>query len=698
MRNAPGFLLIVDDNEMNRDMLSRRLQREGFTIMVAETGEQALGLLEKQDFELVLLDIEMPGLSGFEVLKTARQRHTAIELPIIMVTARQQSADVVTALNLGANDYVTKPLDFPVVLARIQTQLSRKRAEAALRESEERYMLAVRGANDGLWDWNLRAKEIYFSPRWKSMLGYQEDEIGGSPDEWFTRVHPEDISRVNADITAHLEGGTPHFENEHRMLHRDGTYRWMLSRGLAVRHATGSAYRMAGSLTDITDGKVADGLTGLPNRILFMDRLGRSIERTRRHSDHLFAVLFLDLDRFKFINDSLGHVIGDELLIGIGQRLRSCLRAGDTAARFETEHTVARLGGDEFTILLDDIKHVSDAIRVADRIQTSLTLPFFVRGHEIFSSVSIGIATSGTGYDTAEAMLRDADTAMYRAKALGKARCEVFDNEMRERAVARLRLETDLRRAVERHKFELHYQPIVTLETGKITGFEALIRWQHPDSGLIFPTEFIPVAEETGLILPIGWWVIREACRQARAWQSNIRATPPLTINVNLSAKQFSQSNLIEQIDQILTETGLPASALKLEITESIIIESTECVLARLEELKAFGVQLAIDDFGTGYSSFSYLHRFPIDSLKIDRSFISCMSVGGKSSEVVRAIVGLGRTLHLDVIAEGVETPQQVAELRSFGCEYGQGYFFSRPVDGHTAESLVGAELAVMGS
>ena len=689
-------LLLVDDNQMNRDMLSRRLERRGFTLTIAEHGRRAFELLEQQEFALMLLDIEMPDLSGLEVLKVVRQRYSPGQLPVIMVTARQNSQSVVEALRLGANDYISKPIDFAVAVARIETQLARQRAEAALRESEERYALAVRGANDGIWDWNLRTNAMYFSPRWKAMLGIEEDDVLATPGDWFEGVHPEEVERVKTQIAAHVDGLTPHLEVEHRMLHRDGTYLWMRTRGLAVRDGAGKAYRMAGSQTDITDGKVADGLTGLPNRILFLDRLGNSIERARRArvrgKAYLYAVLFLDLDRFKLVNDSLGHVVGDHLLISIGRRLESSLRSNDMIARLATDHTLARLGGDEFTILLDDIKDVSDALRVAERIQEHLVCAFDLDGHEVFTSASIGIATSATGYDTPQAVLRDADTAMYRAKALGGARSELFDGQMRDQAVARLKLETEVRRAVERQEFCLHYQPIISIADKRICGFEALIRWQHPDRGLIFPGDFISTAEEAGVIVPIGSWVLREACSQMAEWQSSNVPGPPLTISVNVSGKQFAQSDLIEEIERTLRETGLPASSLKLELTESIIMERTESVVATLRGLKALGVRLAIDDFGTGYSSLSYVHRFPIDSLKIDRSFVSSMSANGEGCEIVRAIIDLAHNLHLDVIAEGVETPQQLAQLKALGCEYGQGFLFSKAVDRNAAQALITAE------
>jgi diguanylate cyclase (GGDEF)-like protein/PAS domain S-box-containing protein len=682
-------ILVVDDNEMNRDVLSRRLQRQGYDVVVAEDGKRALDLVAATPLTLVLLDIEMPGLSGLEVLQIIRKTHSAAELPVIMVTARHESQDIVAALNAGANDYVTKPIDFAVTMARIETQLGRRKAEAALRESEERYALAVRGANDGLWDWNLKTDVIYFSPRWKEMLGWDEHEIANDPAEWFSRLHPEEVGAVRSALAAHIDGRSDHFEAEHRMLHRDGGYRWMRSRGLVVRDQAGAAYRMAGSQTDITEGKVADALTGLPNRILFIDRLASSIERARRHSEYMFAVLFLDLDRFKVINDSLGHVVGDELLVAIARRLEGCLRSSDTVARLQTDHTIARLGGDEFTVLLKDIGDVSDALRVAERVQDALSLAFTLNGHEVFTTASIGITTSASHYQTPEAVLRDADTAMYRAKSRGGARSEVFDREMRDRAVARLQLETDLRRALERDEFRLYYQPIVSLATRAITGFEALVRWQHPERGLILPEEFIRVAEETSMIVPLGWWVVREACRQLRRWQLRQDAPAALSMCVNLSAKQFSQASLTENVTRILAEADLQPSSLVLEITESTIMESTDSASTVLTELRDLGVQLAIDDFGTGYSSLSYVHRFPLNSLKIDRSFVSGMGEKGERSEIVRAIVNLAHNLGLEVIAEGVETQSQLDHLTTLECDYGQGYLFSMPVGADAATALV---------
>ena len=422
-----------------------------------------------------------------------------------------------------------------------------------------------------------------------------------------------------------------------------------------------------------------DGLTNLPNRALFMNRLGHALKRTKRHKDYLFAVLFLDLDRFKVVNDSLGHMVGDQLLVAIARCLESCLRPEDT---------VARLGGDEFAILLNNIKDVSDAIRVVQRIQEKLTLPFNLSGQEVFTSTSVGIALSTTDYNQPEELLRDADTAMYRAKALGKARYQVFNTAMHDNVVKLLQLENSLRWAVERQELRIHYQPIVSLLTGRITGFEALVRWQHPDRGLVFPDEFISVAEETGVIIPIGYWVLGEACRQTRAWQLQFPENS-LTISVNFSSKQFLQPDLIEQISQILQETGLDARSLKLEITESVIMENLESATAMLLQLRNLGVELHLDDFGTGYSSLNYLHRFPVNVLKVDRSFISRMGVIGEKAEIVRTIITLAHNLGIDVTAEGLETAEQLAQLRALQCTHGQGYFFFKPTDNEAAGALI---------
>jgi len=577
---------------------------------------------------------------------------------------------------------------------------ARKTAEEGLRDSEERYALALCGANDGLWDWNLRTGQVYYSQRWWEMLGLGSEHAEELPEAWFSRVHMEDVDTLKSAIAAHREQTTPHLEIEHRMCHVDGRYRWMLVRGIAIRDEAGNATRMAGSLSDITARKEAeeqllrdalhDGLTGLPNRALYLDRLERSITRLARDSRHCFASLFIDLDRFKVINDSLGHQAGDQLLLSFAQRLSACVRPSDT---------VARLGGDEFTVLLEDPQIPDDAIGVAERVLASLKQPFNLEGHEIFITASIGIALSTGGYTRPQDVLRDSDTAMYRAKAQGKARYQVFDKSMHARAVNLLHVENDLRRAIDRGEFELFYQPILQVKSKRIKGFEALLRWRHPEKGLISPADFIPVAEETGLIIPMGKWVLQEACRQAAAWMQQFPSNP-MDMNVNLSGRQFSQSDLVEQVMSALHQSKLPPRHLTLEITESVIMDNPEATVAMLQRLKALGIQINIDDFGTGYSSLAYLQRFPVDTMKIDRSFVSRIGQGAENAEIVRTIVALAHNLNMKVTAEGIETLEQMEKIESLSCENAQGYFLSRPLDcaGATEmlkETTAGAEWAV---
>jgi diguanylate cyclase (GGDEF)-like protein/PAS domain S-box-containing protein len=696
-----GRVLVVDDNENNRDILARRLTRNGYAVSMADSARNLLERIRDEAVDLVLLDIEMPDITGLDALVEIRQKYSAVRLPVIMVTARNESEDIVKGLGLGANDYLTKPVDFPVALARVRTHLSHMRAEQALRASEERYALAARGSNDGLWDWNLRDKEIYLSSRWKSMLGYIDTEIGDKPEEWFDRIHEADRDKVRQGVADHFNGQTPHFEVEARMLHKDGVFRWMLTRGLMIRDDAGAPLRMAGSQTDITEGKVADPMTGLPNRLLFLDRLSRLIAYRRRHPETLFAVLFLDLDGFKLVNDSLGHAVGDKLLIGVANRLEAALRDSDTVTRLDESFTIARLGGDEFAIILNDLQDSSDAMVVAERLLQELSRPFLIDDRELFSSMSIGIALSTLGYPQPEDYLRDADTAMYRAKALGKGRFEVFDADMRKLITQRLEIETDLRRAMERDEFCNFYQPIISLECGTIVAFEALLRWQHPTRGLLEPADFIPVAEDTGMIRELGWWALEEACRQIVVWRLLHPSFAKLSMSVNLSVKQFVDPLFGTRLAVLLEECNLPDGTLKLEITESSIMSDSTAAIALLSQFKALGVRLAIDDFGTGYSSLSYLHRFPLDTLKIDRSFTDAIRHGGKDeSMIARTIMPLAQHLGLDVVAEGVETIEQATLLKELRCKYAQGFLFSKPVNAEDvqkmlAKTVIAAEVEV---
>ncbi len=577
--------------------------------------------------------------------------------------------------------------------ARLEEELTqRKLTEQALRESEERYALAAQGANDGLWDWNLATDRIYFSPRWASMLGYREGQVGSKPEDWFLLIHEDDVRRVRTDMEAHLNGMNGHLENEHRVRHSDGSYRWMLIRGVAVRDEAGNPYRMAGSQTDITERKRAeqqllydafhDGLTGLSNRTLFLDRLESALKRKRRIRDSLFAVIYLDLDRFKIINDSLGHNAGDKVLIETARRLEANLRHGDT---------VARWGGDEFVILAEDLEDLRQAEMIISRIQKQLMVPFNVGDQEVIVTSSAGITSSDLAhYEKPAEMLRDADAAMYKAKNQGRDQYAIFSPAMHHEALAVLQLEADLRKALEMGEFRLHYQPIVSLADGRVAAVEALVRWQHRERGLVPPGEFIPLAEETGLIVPLGQWIFENACLQVDRWRQ--QGLGPFKVAVNVSARQFWQQDFVEMIAQALKRSRLEPGWFDLEITEGVIVQNTEVAVEMLTQLKEIGVNLSLDDFGTGYSSLNYLHKFPIDILKIDRSFVDLIggNLNENDTEIVQAIITLAHNMNIQVVAEGVERFEQLFMLQQMGCEFAQGFFFSRPVDGEQMTAFVG--------
>ena len=682
-------LLVVDDHELNRDALSRRLRQRGYYVELAEDGEQALTMIARGTFDLILLDIEMPTMSGLEVLKRVRAQYSQTALPVIMVTARSEGQDIVEALELGANDYVTKPIDFPVALARINTHLAHKRAVSDLKASEERYDLAIRGANDGIWDWDLLTQEVHWSPRWKTILGLEAATVSDHPNEWFLRVHPDDIGRVQQSLEEHLTSGTGHYECEHRIRFRDDSYRWVLCRGAAVRNESGIATRLVGSLTDITQAKLADALTGLPNRFLFLDVVERAIKRTERRKDYAFAILVLALDRLRVIHASLGPQAADQLLVDVARRLHACLRATDVLTRDEPGFTLARLGGDEFNVLIDDVADVNHVVAVSERLCRALEAPFEINGQQVFASARVGIAVSTTGYRSADEILRDATTALARVQSGASKPIEIFDIAMRQRAMSRLSLETDLRHAIEERAFELHYQPIVSLDSGRIEGFEALLRWRHPQRGLIQPAEFIQIAEDTGMIIEIGRFTLAESCKQMASWLADFGAAAPHVMCANVSTKELSNTGLMTEIAATLRATGLTPENLKLEITESAFINDLSAVQVTLHDARALGVTWSLDDFGTGYSSLSFLHRLKVDTVKVDQSFVKAMGAGGNGSDMVRAIVGLAHTLGMEVVAEGVETAEQASELLALGCEYAQGFHFSRAVDTAAAARLI---------
>ena len=586
----------------------------------------------------------------------------------------------------------------------IYQHLQLHRIRRQLAERDELFHLISENAADMIALVDSAGRRLYNSPSYQKVLGYSPEELKATSS--MEQIHPEDRPRVlQAAEKARLTGQGERVE--YRIRHKDGSWRTLESTACVIRNAKGETDKVVIVNRDITERKRAeemlvhnafhDGLTNLPNRALFLDRLQHSLTLSKRHPNYKFAVLLIDIDEFKIINDSLGHAAGDELLIQVGQRLKDSVRRADMVSRPRTsgvpdrpanDDTLARLGGDEFAILLDDIRDPIEAIRVAERLQAELATPLVVDQREIVISASIGIAASASPHTHAEDLLRDADIAMYRAKRGGKARCEVSDPAMHASAVKRLSLETDLRRALERGEFRVYYQPIVWLQTGEIAGFEALTRWQRPE-GILSPIEFIAVAEEIGLIIPMNRQLLREACQHLRFWQSEFPSIPPLTMSVNVSPREFAQPDLAGEIRKVLEQTGVDPSCLHLEIVETIAMGDAEKSGHVLAQLKALGVRLSIDDFGTGYSSLSRLHRIPVDILKIDRAFISNMDHDPESREIVRTIIMLAHNLGLKVVAEGAETEEHIKLLKQLDCEMAQGYFFSRPAEDKAMSKLL---------
>jgi PAS domain S-box-containing protein len=583
-----------------------------------------------------------------------------------------------------------------------QVQLHRMRRQLA--ERDQLFQLISENAADMIALVDGSGRRLYNSPAYQKVLGYSPVELKATSS--VEQIHPDDRARVLLAAEKARAGGQGE-RVEYRILHKDGSWRTLESTANAIRDARGKTDKLVIVNRDITERKRAeemlvhnafhDGLTNLPNRALLLDRLQHALILSKRHANYKFAVLLIDIDEFKIINDSLGHTAGDELLIQVGKRLTESVRRADTVSRPRTggvfdrpaqDDTLARLGGDEFTILLDDVRDPIEAVRVAERVQTELAAPFVINGQQVVISASIGITSSVGPHVQAEDLLRDADIAMYRAKRAGKARCEVFDTAMHGSAVKRLRLETDLRKALDQGEFRVFYQPIVNLQTGKITGFEALTRWERPE-GMLSPLEFIPVAEETGLIIAMNRQLLREACQNLLAWQSQFPSGPRLTMSVNITPKEFAQPDLAGEMGKILKETGFDPGCLQVEIVETIAMGDEEKSGQVLAQLKALGVRLSIDDFGTGYSSLSRLRRIPVDTLKIDRAFIMNMDSDPENLEIVRTIILLAHNLGLKVVAEGTETQEHITLLKQLNCEMAQGYFYSRPADYQTMLQLL---------
>jgi diguanylate cyclase (GGDEF)-like protein len=593
-------ILIIDDTADNLRVLSAILIREGYNVRKALNWHTALTACQAVLPDLILLDIMMPEIDGYEVCRRLKSWHRTADIPVIFVSALDDVFDKVKAFQAGGLDYITKPFEFQEVLVRVKNQIA------------------------------LRTARL-------------------------------EVLKLNSKLEERVTKRTQELESA---LHK-------------LQIEMDSRRELQGKLLDIA---LHDSLTGLPNRVLFIRQLEKALSHAKQDNNYQFAVLFLDCDRFKVVNDSLGHFVGDELLIAIARRIQTTLSPFDTLARF---------GGDEFAILLENITGIDMATEVAECVIEHLSLAFKLSRYEVFMNVSIGISLGSNNYDKPEYLLRDADTAMYKAKALGRARYHIFNPDMHHKAIQLLELENDLRHAIERQEFIIYYQPIISLKTGKISGFEALVRWQHPTRGLVLPSDFIPAAEEMGLIYPINTWILKTVCEQLRQWQNHPNFADKITISVNLSARLFSNPNLIFIIDQIIQQTQIDTAGLELEITESVIMENNDAIKTILQQLKQRQLKLVIDDFGTGYSSLSYLHSFPLNALKIDKSFVKRMEENPESMGLVPVMITIANLMGMRAIAEGVETPQQLAQLRSLNCDLAQGFLFAKPLKENLVLDLI---------
>lgn len=680
-------ILLVDRAGSSHQQLRTDLEQAGFLVQSATTAGEALDRLRQSEVDLILLGDSLPGITGLDLLRLLRAAWSPQQLPVILIGENLPRERQMAALEAGANDCLGGPPDSLLALARVQSQVRQKEAGQGVRDRAERIFRATSGVTDVVWEWNVTTDSVWFSPEWSRICG----RLAANPSnlgEWLAAIHPDDASPLEMALR-HVRDDLQQFEfsQEYRLLTASGDLRWIYCRANVERDRHGQLLRITGLQTDITRSKSVDWLTQLPNRENILARVERMLAAQNEQPKLGFALLFVDVDRFRVVNESLGHAVGDSLLREIAIRLERCTRTLTTQGR--SDDYLARLHGDKFVLLISESTRPEVCRAIADRVQMQLRRPFQLVGRELRLSASIGIAISNRDrYLRGSEMLRDAEIALQQAKTLGRSRAVIFDSKMRRDAVQKMDLELDLRHAMERDELLLHYQPKIDLRTGDLAGFEALMRWQHPRLGLVPPLQFIPIAEESGIIVPIGAWALRTGANQLAKWLE-LKSQPQLQLSVNLSVKQFFVRELVNQVGALVRSLRLPIDLLSLEVTESILIGEIQQALEILTNLRRVGASLMIDDFGTGYSSLHYLSNLPFQTLKIDRSFVARMLEDENCAEVVKAVVTLAGNLKMDVIAEGVETAVQAQELQRIGCRYAQGFYFSKAVDDATATRMV---------
>ena len=684
-------ILIVDDDAGGRRLTRATLKKAGFEVSEAEDGLQALNAMRAALPDIVLMDVSMPVMDGFTACAELRNLPGGARIPVVMMTGLDDVQSIERAFEAGATDFITKPINWPILAHRVRYMLRASTAINRLNESQRRLSNAQRIGEMGDWVWDVQRNRIVPSDQAWRIFGHTAAEPPLDRESYLRMMHPDDTERVRKAFERSVENGDA-FAIEHRVVQASGATRHLHQQVEVIeRDASGRALQLAGAVHDITRRKDTeeqirrlayfDTLTGLPNRLLFTEQLHKALADAKREGQQV-AIMFVDLDHFKRVNDTLGHGAGDELLRVVSARLAHSVRPLDVIGRDASQregNSIARLGGDEFIIMLSELHGATDAAAVARRLVAALTEPVVIQCTELYISASVGIAMypyDGVDIDT---LLMNADTAMYRAKEAGRGGFQFYDRSMNARALERLVMEAMLRRALERNEFVLHYQPRISLETGCIVGAEALIRWQHPERGLVSPREFITLAEETSLVIPIGDWALAEVCRQSAAWQA--QGVTPVPVAVNLASTHLRERNLPDLVTRVLQYNNLAPRLLEIEVTESILMADPELSVETARRLKEIGVHLSIDDFGTGYSSLSYLKKLPISALKIDQSFVRDLATDPDDAAIISAIIAMAHSLKLKVVAEGVETEAQRAFLKEHGCDEFQGYLISRPVE-----------------